>query len=399
VTIVPYIDRAAPFPLDPAIALLGNVRQGAAFDFLSMRGYVRDRGTPANFFLGDPNDKLTYTSPSPKYVMGANGLLSSGTALRCDHDAAGNPLGLLVEGARTNVVLRNRDLTNAAWTKTNITAAKDQVGVDGEANSASSIEATAGNGTVLQSITLASSARFQSAYVKRLVGTGTIEMTMNGGSTWTAVTVTASWTRVSIPTATLANPNVGFRIVTSGDKIAVDFVQNENGAFASSPVATEASQVTRAADAISWPFSEAPGDGSEGTIWVRAANLGIPASGAIHEVLRLRTDANNYAHFWQFGSSPTSFSLRILNAGTPVLNLAQAGWTADVKMSAAMSWAAGDLDGAVNGTIIGGTTSSAPSFAGASFGIAPNQGAFHVEHMGWIPEKVSNAELQARTAP
>ena len=51
---------------------------------------------------------------------------------------------------------------------------------------------------------------------------------MNGGTTWTAVTATASWTRVSVPTVTMANPVVGFRIVTSGDSIAVDMVQNEN---------------------------------------------------------------------------------------------------------------------------------------------------------------------------
>jgi hypothetical protein len=165
-----------------------------------------------------------------------------------------NPLtlaarGLLFEAeTRTNVVLWNRDLTNVAWTSTNITAVKDQTGIDGVANSASSITATAGNGTCLQAITLASSARFQSAYVKRLVGSGVVNMTTDNGSTWTAVTVTAGWTRVTIPTQTLANPTVGFRLVTSGDSIAVDFVQNENGAFATSAIPVTTVAVTRAAD-------------------------------------------------------------------------------------------------------------------------------------------------------
>ena len=62
--------------------------------------------------------------------------------------------GLLIEETRTNVVLHNRDLTNAAWVKTNMTAVKDQTGVDGVANSASKITATAANATVLQTITL-----------------------------------------------------------------------------------------------------------------------------------------------------------------------------------------------------------------------------------------------------
>src|ERR1700721_852290 len=108
--------------------------------------------------------------------------------------------GLQVFEARTNVVLWNNDLTNAAWTASNVTAAKDQTGPDGVANSASSVIATAGNGTILQAITLGSAAAFQSAYVKRLIGSGTVNMTMDNGATWTAVTVTGSWTQVSIPT-------------------------------------------------------------------------------------------------------------------------------------------------------------------------------------------------------
>lgn len=160
-------------------------------------------------------------------------------------------MGLTSEPAATNVVLWNRDLTNAAWTKTNATAAKDQTGIDGAANAASSLTATAGNATCLQAITLASSARWQSAFIKRLTGTGTVEMTTDNGTTWTAVTVTASWARVEIPTQTLANPTVGFRIVTSGDAIAIDYVQNEaSAAQASSPIATTTASVTRPADTI-----------------------------------------------------------------------------------------------------------------------------------------------------
>lgn len=158
--------------------------------------------------------------------------------------------GLLIENARTNVVLWNRDLTDAAWTASNITTAKDQTGPDGVSNSASSITASAGNGTILQAITLASSARYQSAWVKRLTGSGVINMTMDNGATWTAITVTAGWTKVEIPTQTLANPTVGFRIVTNGDAIAVDFVQNEDGAFASSPIPTTTAAATRAADSV-----------------------------------------------------------------------------------------------------------------------------------------------------
>ncbi len=131
--------------------------------------------------------------------INASGLLESvgSDVLRFDYDPVTLAArGILLEGSGTNVALWNRDLTNAAWTPTNITAAKDQVGVDGAANAASRIAATAGNGTILQAITLASATRYQSAYVKRLAGSGAVNMTMGNGETWTAVTDTASGARV-----------------------------------------------------------------------------------------------------------------------------------------------------------------------------------------------------------
>lgn len=186
----------------------------------------------------------TITRATVGWADSANGLwqsFNSGVARITD-------LGLLIEEARTNVVLQARDLSNVAWVKLNTTAAKDQVGVDGVSNSASSITATADAGTILQTIVLASTARFQSAFVKRITGTGTLEMTMDTGSTWTAVTVTSAWTRVSIPTQTLANPVVGFRMGTSGDVIAIDFVQNENGTFMTSPIAATTVALARNVD-------------------------------------------------------------------------------------------------------------------------------------------------------
>jgi hypothetical protein len=207
--------------------------------------------------------------------------------------------GVLIEPTRTNVVLHNRDLTNAAWTPTNITAAKDQVGIDGVANAASSLTATAGNGTILQAITLASSARFQSAFVKRITGTGTIEMTMDNGATWTAITVTSSYQQLNIPTQTLANPTVGFRIVTSGDAIAVDFVQNENGVDQTSPIPVTTVAVQRDADVFSLTapprFGELYSLYSESTVNVVTATLQLSWQMSVDANNQVRMDVNNAA--------------------------------------------------------------------------------------------------------
>jgi hypothetical protein len=203
--------------------------------------------SPGDIYIWGAQTEFVTTATTPSTYIPTTSAAVHGP--RFDYDPVTHAAkGLLIEEARTNVVLQNRDLTNAAWTKTSCTAAKTQTGIDGVVNSASSLTATGANATCLQAITLGSSARYQSAYVKRLTGSGVVNMTMNGGTTWTPVTVTANWTRVEIPTATLANPSVGFQIVTSGDAIAVDYVQNENGVVATSAMPTTSSTVTRAAD-------------------------------------------------------------------------------------------------------------------------------------------------------
>jgi hypothetical protein len=197
---------------------------------------------------------ITFTRAYESIFTGPDGLLkTAGNGVPVfDHGPITRAcLGLRIEEQRINRLLHNRDLTQAAWVATNITPAKDQIGADGVSNSASSITSTAGNGTILQTITSASAARATSAYVKRITGSGAIEMTQNGGTTWTAVTVTGDWTRVQIPTATVTNPVVGFRIVASGDAIAVDYVQCEDGIDITSPIATGAGTATRSADVAS----------------------------------------------------------------------------------------------------------------------------------------------------
>ena len=202
---------------------------------------------------------VTYeTSPRPQDQVVTGATAYYGPVFDNVFGVPNSPLGLAIWGARTNVALWNRDLTQGAvgsgiWNRgATITVAKDQIGVDGVTNSASSLTggAVAATNTILQAITLASSARFQTAYVKRLVGTGTVYMTMDGGSTYVDVTsqIGASYARISIPTQTLANPSIGFKIATNGDSIAVDGVQNENGTFATPVIFTGASAVARAAD-------------------------------------------------------------------------------------------------------------------------------------------------------
>jgi hypothetical protein len=162
---------------------------------------------------------------------------------------AANPTsnGLLIEESRANRILWCRDATQANWTKTNVTAAKDQTGIDGVANAASSLTATANDGTCIQTITLASGSRTGSVYLKRITGTGNVQVSLDG-STYSTVDLSASEWRRIVLSGTVTNPTVGIKIAVSGDAVAMDYGQVEDGAGASSPILTTTASVTRASD-------------------------------------------------------------------------------------------------------------------------------------------------------
>lgn len=92
------------------------------------------------------------------------------------------------------------------------------------------ITASAGNATITNAVAspaLSSAARAFSIYLRRVTGSGNIQWTMDGGTTWTTQAITASWVRYTF-TATSAT-SVGIRIVTSGDAIEVWGAQVEAG--------------------------------------------------------------------------------------------------------------------------------------------------------------------------
>jgi hypothetical protein len=127
--------------------------------------------------------------------------------------------------AVTNTIVAPRDLTNVAWVKTNMTAVR-AIGADGRANAASSLTSTNTPATCIQVLPAlggAADRRF-GVYVKRLVGVGTVEITIDNVF-FTAVSGlinSSGFTLVGVG-KNAANRSVGFRLGTIGDSIAVDF--------------------------------------------------------------------------------------------------------------------------------------------------------------------------------
>ena len=206
-------------------------------------------------------DALTFTRASAASYLNASGVLASATTdtLRdaaYEYDLTDTLTGpyMLIEAAATNEVTAPRDLTNAAWTKSaSMAAALNASGVDGTSNSATTLTASAANQTVTEALTLTEAEYTFSARIKRVTGAGRIDITLDGGTTWHevdqfAINPAGPFMRV-FATQTLANPEVGFRIVNSGDAIIVDACQLEAGGYPTADILTGGA--TRAADALS----------------------------------------------------------------------------------------------------------------------------------------------------
>lgn len=224
------------------------LHDGIHLNFGTQRYYTKVAGAQASFAA--LTSLFTFTGGNQSMYMGPGGLLvaSATNTPRIEYDANGNCLGLLMEGARTNLALHSADGTNVAWTKSNTSAAKTATGPDGATNSATTVTASSGNGTILQTVTSGSATRALSVWLKRRTGTGNVDLTLDGGTGWTTQTITSSWARYALTQAAVTNPNFGIRLVTSGD--AVDFFgfQLESAAFASSHIPTTTVGVARTAD-------------------------------------------------------------------------------------------------------------------------------------------------------
>jgi hypothetical protein len=198
---------------------------------------------------------FTVTRATEATRVNASGLIelvASGIP-RLDYFASGGTVGcpaLLIEPSAQNLALQSRDLSQAVWVKTNVTATKNAVGADGSVSGATTLTATAASGTVLQAIINISQSRVFSAYVRRVSGTGAIQMTTNGGTNWTTVSISSIYTQVACAAQTVLNGSVGFRMAVSGDVIEVDYTQGEVGPIATSAIPTTTGSVTRNADVV-----------------------------------------------------------------------------------------------------------------------------------------------------
>lgn len=419
--------------LSGAAQLLANETQGLAIDFTDLSMVIKDTGSPANAFSGDPNSKLTYASPSTKWILGADGLYSSGTTLRTSYSASGTALGVLIEAARTNLLLQSQTFTNASWSKINATiTAGAAVSPDGTSNASKLVESAITNvHNTQQAITKAASAiqytfsgfikAGERTWCKLFVFDGAADgqrqyVDLTTGAAGTASAQGAGFTGVTFTSALRPDGWVYFtwlfttntatavqcRVYTAsangtdsyaGDGVSGIYLWNmqlETGGFATSPVVTAGAPVTRAADSISITSSLFPVAGSQ--TWLaqtRGLNTSIVGSPRI-----LGANSSPDSPLYNAGASvglffsPTLYQKALIGTFATTQKLASA--------------ADGTSSSLTTGGQIVATGGAGPAAGITALHIGSNSGAAdfvngYIAQVMYLPRRMSNAELQAVT--
>lgn len=349
-----------------------------------LRGFATDPRPVlrADFTLGAVPSWLTFARSGAAYYFGSNGLLQSAASgvPRFDY-AAGVCRGLLLEPDATNQLLHCRDLTQAAWSATTTTRAKTATGIDGAANSATTLTATGATATVTQAYNITANNYVLSFYARRVSGSGNVKPIINGAA-GSAIAITSTWTRFSTTTFTNIS-TAGVQIATSGDVIEIDFVQLELGIDPTSPILTTSASASRGTDTLTNTLATAGASSivAAGSLMVKGALSSRPqASNQIG--IGIRNSTNNFVG--AYIPSTGVMTARMVNAGTTQADLTAATLTPGSAIAVAMSWATNDVRSSTSGgTAQADTSATVPTLTEFSLGSYNHNG---VEGGLWLQE-------------
>ncbi len=386
---------------------------------------------------------ITFTrASSATYIDSAGTLQTAAVDVpRFDHNpTTGESLGLLVEEARTNLLLRSEEFDNASWALSSLAVTANQIASPSGSTSADLIAGSAGtaNKYIYQIYTASTSGTFtfsvfakagtESFIIVRAVDqTGANEIrqrfdlssgTLNGsvavGGTATSGSASIAafgngWYRCSV-TATFAafaqlQGNVWLNVYGSTSLTTNYYAwgaQLEAGAFATSYIPTTTAAVTRSADVASitgtnfssWYRQD------EGTVFARYSFPQSPTAGGGRVFQFANAAATNI--IWLRAQGGVNRIYDVTDASVSQATFNQGAYAAGVEYRAALATKANDFGFAENGGASQSDSSGTmPSVDRAGIGMEPigngSQGNVHIRRLTYWPQRLPNSTLQAIT--
>jgi hypothetical protein len=187
--------------------------------------------------------------------------------------------GQEVVKAEENLLLQSQDYT-ATWTVTNLTPVTGKSAPNGT-STATEFTASAANAVLTQAITAVAGSYTFSVFLRRVTGTGDIQIAADNG-TWTTKVITGTWARYDVTqTLTAGSKTAGIRVVTNTDAIEVWGAQLEFRSSLTGYTPTTTQPITRyqrlvkTAAANEWPreFDPVTGECLGRSVWESRTNL------------------------------------------------------------------------------------------------------------------------------
>jgi hypothetical protein len=334
---------------------------------------------PTGVNVGVPGEAITATRATVAECYSNDG--QTLTQLAVDKvrvssgDITSTWMGVWSEDASQNDILQSRDPSQSQWTKTNMTCVRTATGMRNDANGAGACIATANNATLCQTITTASAPRSSSWHIRRRNGSAAVTLARDASTYSADISASLSTTRwrrvvpketpgcaggdcivVAGLTSSVLNPQVCLKLALSGDSVDIDFVQDEAGVTATSPIATSASAVPRAVDLIN--FAGKTANPTPGCAKVTLVPQPYASSGLISYLLGFSgqptffADSNsNVLTLYDVAT----FTDAVLNQSAGVTTTYVARWASSNKESYILTDPGGYKSGTFDGTIASAT--------------------------------------------
>ncbi len=398
-------------------------------DFVNQQGYVFGRG------IASIGDLVTFSGGANGTRVNNAGLIVPAAAPRFDYDPVTlSCKGLLAEEQRTNLLVRSQEFDNATWSKANNTiTANASIGPDGvlsmdKTTPAAGITMGTGNaqtrissavisktaGTSYALTLYAKAGEFDSFFIGWIdtagnstfsynLGTGAAS-TVSGPGAPSMVAVGNGFYRgnAALTQVTTESQNIRFSakdsVATVGDGasgISIWQADLQAGAFATSPIPTVASQVTRTADV-------AVMTGTNFSSWYNQAAFTL--------VIKFKGQASGTKSYFSISDGTVNarielqsvggtLTLNVIDGGVAQAALALGSVVTGTDYTVAIAWALNDFAASVNGAALvtdGAGTLPTPDrlHIGMDYAAA-NVACTTIARVNGYPSRLSNAQLQA----
>ena len=327
-------------------------------------------------------------------------------APRFDHDpATGESLGLLMEKAATNILLKSEKMNEWVVGNGSSVTANQAVAPDGTTTADRVQHGSGGSSWIRQDILTVGKTYTASVYAKAVTPGTNNRFTIDLGSfpTLGDFIATDQWQRFSFTFTALNNR---FYLNNGDDSFATDVyfwgAQGEEGLFATSYIPTDSSSVTRATDTaeITGTNFSSFFNQSAGTIFADNAYTGLNSFDFVLDFSDGTTD-NRHSLFYLTTANPRTLRART-RVSTDQSALEVAIPASGVFAKTAYAYASNNFAvSSAGSSVLTDSTGSIPTINQLSIGATHANGApysGHIKRIAYFPTRVDNTTLQKITS-